>query len=412
MSQSLRILILNNVCGPLTAMANSLEQLDHTVSYIEADPSVTLDLEQTKTAIESFKPDFVLQQNFNVYMLTGEFGKQLLAWIESNGFKQLFWFLTRPECINQIHLYREWLELGYFKTARFACASKSMMPFFSQSGLAADYLPIAVSDKMVPGLPNQDDKAVISYFSNTVTSHSDSPTEMVLATLSAKEQALRYFMMVITSQFSGFDPQMIIGHIIGPVRTFFTTTDINFDSHQQKRQSLAEALKHLPVALVDAVLHQVEFIYTDHVSCGIYQHIQQQVEHCGGSPFWDAMDNNESKVGPAAACQLDAPMFHPGLVVTFSPFLTMQAPSSAPLSVIAGGSLCLSEHKSELSELVPGEYLLNYKNLDELKTHVDQYAKDKPTLTDQRIAAQQYVTTHHDYNTRAQQLVTLIADLR
>ncbi|MFT4929187.1 MAG: hypothetical protein ACI8WB_005317 [Phenylobacterium sp.] len=407
-SQNQRIFILNNVCGPLTSMGKALKQLGHQVAFFEADPNGCRDLEQAKTAISQFNPDVILQQNFNVYMLSGDFGGQLLDWIESSGFKQAFWFLTRPECLSERHTFEKWVEQGYFKSANFLCVSEAMSSFFTDNALKASFLPVAIEAQTAQPIADTSSDGVISYFSNTFTGHPNSPVDAVLATLGNQEPALRYFMQVITSYFPAHDPQTIIGYIIKPVRRFFSSIDINFFAHQRKRQVLEKELQHLPMPLVHAVLHQVEFVYTDYVSCAIHQQIKPLIQHTGGSAFWDAVAQSAPRSGVETACQLDNPTFKPGTVVTFSPFLTMTAPSSAPLAVIASGNQLICQYSPELSELVPDEYVLSYKSIDALIGHIEQVNENKADLSEQKAAAQAHVLAHHTYQQRAQQLLDLL----
>jgi hypothetical protein len=407
-SDNKRILILNNLCGPLVAMGKALAQLGHQVEFFEADANSLRDLEQAKNAITVFNPDFILQQNFNVYMLCDDFGEQLLSWIESSGVKQLFWFLSRPDCMSRRHTFVEWLEQGYFKSADFFCASKSMMPFFDEHGFKTHYLPIAIEPSIVQPISKDDNHFVTSFFSNTLTGHATWPTATVLESFSNQETALRYFLMAILVSFPTYDQQTIIGSILGPVRQFFSSADIDFASHQLKREKLEKELQHLPAPLILAVLHQVEFVYSDYVSCIIYQKIKPLIQHTSGSTFWDALEQSALNVGAEAPCQLDNVTFKAGNVISFSPFLTMTAPSSAPLSVIASGNLGICEYRAELSGLIPEEYVITYQSVDELVNHISSLGEKKFGLSERKVAAQEYVLTHHTFLQRAKELVGML----
>ncbi|BBN81613.1 hypothetical protein PA25_15980 [Pseudoalteromonas sp. A25] len=378
--------------------------MGHHVGFLETDANGCRDLETAKDAISTFNPDIIIQQNFNVYMLSGEFGEKLLDWIESCRFKQAFWFVGRPDCMSKFYLFEQWVEQGYFKQADFFCTSKTMMPFFQKYGFNTHYLATAIVPNAIKPISKKRSELVTSFFSNTITGHAASPTATVLATLSDRETCLRYFLMAVCASFPNYNQQTIINLIIGPIRQFFSSVDIDFATHQLKRDRLDNSLRHVPDPLRYAVLHQVEFIYSDHVCCSIYQNIKSAIKHTSGSNFWDALEQSASNVGSEAACQLDNASFKNGVVVSFSPFITMTAPSSAPLSVIASGNISICEFREELLELLPNDYVLTYKTIDELVNHIDGVLEGNPSHWDRIAAAQEHVLSHHTFAQRAQTL--------
>ncbi|BBN81615.1 hypothetical protein PA25_16000 [Pseudoalteromonas sp. A25] len=402
MSDSKKIFILNNLCGQLMALGKALEEMGHQVAVLETDANGCRDLVTAKNAITAFEPDIILQQNFNVYMLSGEFGEALLDWIEAEQIKQLFWFVGRPDCMSKVYLFEQWVEKGYFKKAEFFCTAKAMMPFFEQYGLKADHLPAAIKPSSVNVQTRKNAKFVTSYFSNTVVWPKTTPMGTITAALSNTDTCMRYFLSLVCASLPNHNPQSIVNWILDPVRQFFNSLDIDFITHQLKRDRLDSALQHVPAQVRYAVLHQVEYLYSDFISYTIYQNIKSAVQYTSGSNFWDALQESADKVGSAEVCQLDVASFNSGAVISFSPFLTMSAPSSAPLSIVASGNVAICEFREELTELLPAEYVTTYKTIEELSHHIDSLDKNLSNHSDRIVAAQDYVLTHHTHLHRAQ----------
>jgi hypothetical protein len=412
-SDQQKILILNNLCGPLTLMGNTFKQLGFTVAFYECD--VNHDLEAAKRFITEFDPGFIFQQNFNVYMSIKDFGEDMLDWIESSGIKQIFWFLARLDSIGRPALFKKWVEQGYFKNAHFFCASQAMIRFFEPRGLKTDYLPPAIEAPIDTTISTDTSQDVISYFSaNPAHLHplfgaaSDTPGGIISA-MGSENNMLRYFVSVIISSFPELDGNKILAVALNPIRTFFATIDVVFANHQRKREELRNGLSTLPGHVSGSILTLMDYAYTDYVSYQIYKQAEPFIKHTSGNTFWEAIDQPTlimNNISPS--CSLDTPIFQPGLVVSFSHYLSMDAPSRIPLQVMAAGQVSLSEYREELPLLVPEEYLATYKNLDELMMNIEYFSYNKPDTREQRIGAQQHVLANHTYSTRAKELIDLL----
>ncbi|PAJ72191.1 hypothetical protein CJF42_22485 [Pseudoalteromonas sp. NBT06-2] len=360
-----------------------------------------------------------MQQNLNVFTLTGNFGIQAQEWLATSEFKQLFWFLGRPDSGGSpSHLFYL-LKQGAFNNAIFLCASKQYEDIFELYSVKTHYFPSVVDSIYIDSINNQDPKQEVIYWSDTAPSLllADRPKE-TLALLASPEDMTRsvinLFYLLCLQTFPELKKDQdknfnIFLKIVSPhLLEVFKDYGISSELYESKRNSFFSSIenklnKDIFHTLKSGVL-QLDNSYGDFITNNIYQKTKDIFQGVGGSQYWD-------NIGADNLISLEKKFIsfkNTNITVSHSAYFTMSAPSNTPFEVFLSGGFSLSEHRAEIYDLLPITEKITYSSISELKELIFYYNKNKDLRLDIAARAKEHINQYHTYKNTASELVRLL----
>ncbi|SFC24384.1 glycosyltransferase [Pseudoalteromonas denitrificans] len=415
-----KILILNNACGPITKLLMELSILGVEIEIFDA----TLDsnLEELKNTVESFAPDYILQQNLNVFVLTGKFGAQAAEWLASTNYKQVFWFLGRPDSGGSPYLLYTWLQLDYFKNALFLCGSKQYEEILQRYGAKTAYFPFAIDQSEF----HVNSESVLKYDTfywnsaahNVILKYDPVENiEVISSTHYLAQGAAKNLFTTCINNIPALaekanEHYQKFYKLISPyLIQFFTTPDLCAIKYEHRRavffNQISKVLSPEIYYIVLCNALQLDRIFDDYQNYDIYNKASFLFDGICEGGMWKQLGlmNKTTEITNLEAYRSS------NITVSYSTSLTGLAPSLVPLEVFASGGFSISEHRPEIYSLLPIQDKVTYQNIEELKQLVKLYSENEALRNKVIEKAQTHILSHHTYKVRAKELIQILTNI-
>jgi spore maturation protein CgeB len=141
----LKILILKNADPSFVAYSEILNQQGHEAEIIDKlEP-----LESIKNRVETFKPDFILHNNIDIFSTTQRpDGKEVEEYFSKCGIPTVVWEYEAPYFQGGPELMLRWKHGEYMKNFLFLSLDSFWVEKFNAAGISCYFLPFGVDDRL------------------------------------------------------------------------------------------------------------------------------------------------------------------------------------------------------------------------------------------------------------------------